>query len=278
MRQDIAAGPAGGGPPRLHGPGRIAYSAPMRLAGKVVLVTGAAHRLGREIAETLAGRGARVAVHYRESRRAAEALAKRLGGVALGADLADLEAVRALPGRVVAALGRLDVLVNSASVFGRTPFGSVDGADWSRHLDVNLRAPFFLAQELVRLLPPRREARILTLSDSRGDVMDPVYPAYSLSKAGLHAMTRGLAIGLAPRVKVLALVLGYMLPVAGKDPTRPPPPDRLVEGYAPKGTVGEAAAYLLGPGDFATGSLFYLDGGRHLVGPAWRRLKGEPPP
>ena len=250
----------------------------MRLKGKVVLVTGAAHRLGREIAETLAARGARVVVHYRDSRKAAEALAKRLGGVALGADLGDLEAVRALPARVVDALGRLDVLVNSASIFGRTPFGAVTGEDWARHLDVNLRAPFFLAQEFVRLLPSDREGRILSLSDSRGDVMDPIYPAYSLSKAGLHAMTRGLAIGLAPRVKVFGLVLGYMLPVAGKDPAAPPPPDRLVEGYAPKGTVGEAAAYLLGPGDFATGSLLYLDGGRHLVGPAWRRLKGLVPP
>jgi NAD(P)-dependent dehydrogenase (short-subunit alcohol dehydrogenase family) len=250
----------------------------MRLEDKAVLVTGAAHRLGREIAEHLAGRGARVAIHYKASRRPALALARRLGGVALAADLADLEAVRALPGRAVEALGRLDVLVNSASVFERQPFGEVDAEGWQRHLDVNLRAPLFLAQEFVRLLPAGREGRILNLTDSRGDVMDPAYPAYSLSKAGLHAMTRGLAIGLAPRVKVLGLVLGYMLPVAGADPAKAPPPDRLVDGYAPAGTVGEAASYLLGPGDFATGSLFYLDGGRHLVGPAWRRLRGGTPP
>lgn len=241
----------------------------MDLDGKVVLVTGAGRRLGREMSQALAARGARVAIHYRHSREQAEELAGALGGAAFQADLADHQQVLALPGQVVAQMGRLDALVNSAAVFAPRAFGEVDLEDWDFHMRVNLQAPFFLSQEFVRLLPPECPGRILFLSDARGEVMDPEFASYSLSKAGLHAMVRGLAVSLAPRVRVMGLVLGQMMPVEGVE--RPPPCDALLPGLAPEGTTGEAAAFLLGAGDFATGSLLYLDGGRHLSGPGRRR-------
>lgn len=240
----------------------------MQLEGKVVLVTGAARRLGREIAGALAERGARVAVHYGTSRDEAEDAAAALGGAAFGADLADHQAVVALPGRVRAEMGRLDGLVNSAALFLREPFAEARREDFDLQMGVNLAAPFFLSQAFVAQLEPEQEGRILNLSDARGEVMDATYPSYSLSKAGLLAMTRGLAVALAPRVRVFALVLGHMLPVVhAEDPARPPPPDSLLPGFAPEGTTGEAAAYLLGPGDFATGAVLHLDGGRHLKAP-----------
>lgn len=234
----------------------------MDLKDKVVLITGAGLRLGREMAQALAGRGARVAIHYRRSRDEAEELAAELGGSCFPADLADPAAVRELPGQVREAMGRLDAVVHSAAVFQRRPFGEVDLEDWAFHMDVNLRAPFFLSQEFVRLLPPGEPGSLLFLSDARGDVMDASFPSYSLSKAGIQSMVRGLAVALAPRIRVMGLALGQMMPVVGGGP--PPPCDALVPGLAPPGTTGEAAAYLLGPGDFATGSIFYLDGGRHL--------------
>lgn len=237
----------------------------MELAGKVVLVTGAGVRLGREIAEALAARGARVAVHFGSSEAAARQLAADLGGEAFGADLAQVDQVVALPGRVRAAMGGLDALVNSAAVFERQPFGEVDAAGFARHMDVDLRAPFFLAQEFVRGLGPADEGRILNLSCARGDVLDPLFPAYSLAKAGLHCMTRGLAVALAPRVRVFALALGYMIETVGGGKGQPSR-QALLPGMAAPGTTGEAAAFLLGPGDFATGSVLYLDGGRHLKG------------
>lgn len=238
----------------------------MDLSGKVVLVTGAAKRLGAEISRALAGAGARVAIHCRESRDEAAALAGEIGGEVFEADLANFDATVALPRAVATRMGGVDALVNSAAIFERAPFGEVEEAGWVRHLDINLRAPFFLAQEFWNLLPEGAEGRILNLTDARGDVMDANYPAYSLAKAGLQAMTRGLAVALAPRVRVFGLVLGHMLPVVGR-PDAPIPDDALLPGLAPGGTTGAAAAFLLGPGDFATGSLFHLDGGRHLRSP-----------
>ncbi len=239
----------------------------MDLSGKVVLVTGAGRRLGREIAEALAGRGARIAVHYRESRAEAEAVAATLGGRPFPADLARVEEVLELPARVEAEMGRLDAVVNSASVFARRPFGQVDAADLAVHMDVNLRAPLLLTQEFARRLPPDREGRVLNLLDTRAEVADRNYLSYSLSKAGLACLTRGLAVALSPRIRVFGLALGYMLAREHEPPGTPPPGDALVPGLAPPGTTGEAAAFLLGPGDFATGAILELDGGRHLRAP-----------
>lgn len=236
----------------------------MELPGKVVLITGAGVRLGAEMARALAARGARPAIHYRSSEAEAKALAAELGGACFAADLRDLGAVRGLPGRVREEMGRLDALVNSAAVFLRQPFGEVDQASWDLHMEVNLRAPFFLTQAFVAGLDPGQEGRVLNLMDCRGDVMDPLFPAYSLSKAGLAALTRGLARSLAPRVRVLGLALGPMLEANTDGP--PPASGALLPGLAPAGTTGEAAAYLLGPGDYATGAVLYLDGGQHLPG------------
>ncbi len=236
----------------------------MDLNEKVILITGAAVRLGREMAEALARRGAKIAIHYRSNQEKAEELAAQIGGQTFQADLSDLDQVEALPGRVLAAMGRLDALVNSAAVFVKTPFGEVDAKDWAHHMDVNLKAPFFLSQAFYKALPEEQEGRILNMTDARGDLMDRDYPAYSLSKAGMQSMTRGLALSLGPRVRVFGLALGQMIPVVGGGPA--PRCDAVVPGFASEGATGEAAAFLLGPGDFATGHVLYLDGGRHLSG------------
>jgi NAD(P)-dependent dehydrogenase (short-subunit alcohol dehydrogenase family) len=236
----------------------------MDLEGKVVLITGAGVRLGAEMARALSARGARPAIHYRESEAAARALAEELGGACFRADLRDLAEVQELPGRILEEMGRLDALVNSAAVFGYEPFGEVGLAGWDLHMEVNLRAPFFLSQAFVAALGAEGEGRILNLMDCRGDVMDPAYPAYSLSKAGLTSLTKGLARALAPRVRVYGLALGPMMEAVTDGPA--PPAGALIPGLAPGGTTGEAAAFLLGPGDYATGAILYLDGGQHLGG------------
>jgi NAD(P)-dependent dehydrogenase (short-subunit alcohol dehydrogenase family) len=167
------------------------------------LVTGGAVRVGRAIAIALARAGMDVAIGYHrssaEARRAVRALeAEGVRAVALRADLADAAAARRLVERAAAALGRLDVLVNNAAVFRRTPFLAVTPGTWDEFLDVNLRGPFFCAQAAARLMG-RRGGHIVNVGDAAIARPLPALLPYASAKAGLAALTTGLAAALAPR-------------------------------------------------------------------------------
>ena len=144
----------------------------MELAGRVALVTGGARRMGRAFVEALAGRGMRVAIHYGASAAEATALVAVLRAAghdveAFGADLHDAEQVLALPGRVVRHFGQLDVLVNSAAVMERVSVADTTVSHWDDILGLNLRAPFFLAQQAAPYLAAAR-GKIVNIADLGG--------------------------------------------------------------------------------------------------------------
>ena len=236
----------------------------------VALVTGAAKRLGAAIARTLHGAGHAVVLHCRGSRAQAEALAAELEAARAGstlvlqADLAQFDRLPELVARTVGRFGRLDALVNNAAAFFPTPFGTVTPAQWDALFAANARAPFFLAQAAAPHLKASRGA-ILNLSDVYARQPRPDLSAYAASKGALEAMTRALAVALAPEVRVNAIAPGAILwPDDAPDPALR---ERILAGtaLARTGSVGEVAAtalWLLRDAGYTTGSVVAVDGGR----------------
>jgi pteridine reductase len=239
------------------------------LTGRVALVTGAGRRIGRAIALGLAKRGARVAVQHHDSREGADAVVaaiREAGGNAhaVAGDLADAAVPVRVVDQVVALFGGLDVLVNSAAIMLRTPFGSVTAEEWDRIFAVNLRAPFLLTQAAAPTLTARRGA-VVNIADLAAFETWTEYVPHGISKAGVVQMTRALAHALAPAVRVNAIAPGAILipeawsAAAGERLAATTPLGRL---GSPEDVVG-AVLYLL-EADYVTGETLIVDGGRHV--------------
>ena len=243
----------------------------MELEGKVALVTGAAKRLGRSLALALAERGAELAVHYHASEREAHELLaqlKRAGGkpVAVSGDISRAADVERIVEAAMQAFGRIEILVNSAAIFYRTPFATLTEADWDRVLGVNLKGPFLLCRRVGEIMLRQGRGKILNLADIGGMKVWAEYLPYSVSKAGLIALTQGLAKALAPAVQVNAIAPGtVLLP----EDTPPEERDRAIRRI-PLARLGSpedivrAALYLL-ESDFVTGEVLSVDGGQRLI-------------
>ncbi len=242
----------------------------MQLDGRVALVTGAGQRLGRAIAASLAGRGMRLAIHYNSSADGAIALRGEItaaGGEAecFPADLTDPTAARALAERVVQRFGALDVLVNSAAVMRHLSFEDTTVESWNEILDLNLRAVFFCTQGAAAALRAAG-GKVVNIADLGGLEPWPGYAAHSVSKAGVVMLTKVLARALAPEVTVNAIAPGTVLVPDSYDAAER---ERLAES-APLRRLGqpsdatEAVLYLLERGDFVTGEILVVDGGRLL--------------
>jgi NAD(P)-dependent dehydrogenase (short-subunit alcohol dehydrogenase family) len=240
----------------------------MELGGKVALVTGAARRVGRAIALALASRGAILAVHYRNSAaQAAETVAtiEASGGVARAfhADLEKIGDIEAMVNNVAAAFGRLDILVNSASVFYRKPLDQLTERDWDLNLDTNLKAPFFAARFAGGIMRRQNAGKIVNIGDSAGIRPYNNYLPYTVSKSALIGLTQALAQTLAPQVQVNCLAIGSVLPPQDYSTEQ-------IEGLARStltkrlGTPEDVAraVLFLCETDFATGATLVLDGGR----------------
>lgn len=182
----------------------------------VALVTGAAKRIGAVIARQLHQEGFDLLLHYRHSADAMHALVDALEGERPGschAHAADLADTAALPGIVEAAIGRfgrLDVLVNNASGYFATPFGSVTPAQWESLFASNARAPFFLAQAAAPHLQAQNGC-LINITDIYAERPLPGHPVYCMAKAALAMMTRALALELGPKVRVNAIAPGNIL-------------------------------------------------------------------
>ena len=242
----------------------------MELRGRVALVTGAGRRLGRELAGALAGRGMTLAIHHHASSQGAEALRADVaaaGGRAecFAADLTDAAAARALPGRGVDAFGRLDVLVNSAAVMQRLDFEHTTPEQYDGILDLNLRSVFFCTQGAAAALRAAR-GKVVNIADLAGLQPWPGFAAHSVSKAGVIMLTKVMARSLAPEVTVNAIAPGAVLVPEEYDEAER---QRLVRATplgrlgSPQDVVG-AMLYLLEAGDFVTGEVLAVDGGRLL--------------
>jgi NAD(P)-dependent dehydrogenase (short-subunit alcohol dehydrogenase family) len=244
----------------------------MELGGRTALVTGAAKRVGREIALALAARGADLVLHYRrsapEARATAEAV-ERLGrrAVTLQADLAQLDEVEVLADRAIERFGAIDVLVNSAAVFYRTPLEKITGQDWDQFLRVNLIGPFLLARRLGLLMRRRGEGKIVNVVDIAGMRPWAEFLPYCVSKSALITLTQGLARALAPEVQVNAVAPGsVLLPEEYGDREREAivraTPLRRIGDPA---DVAKAVLFLIEGSDFITGQVVVVDGGRSIV-------------
>lgn len=246
----------------------------MEIAGKTALVTGAARRVGREIAIHLARAGADILLHYHRSHDDAEATARDIRALGracttLSADLRDAEATERLAASALAAPGGPPaVLVNSASVFHPTPLDALTAAEWDAVMAVNLRAPFQLARALGPAMAARGGGKIINIAD--GAIRRPYrrHLPYLVSKSALEAMTRVLALELAPAVQVNTVAPGTVLFSGDQSPALR---DAIVRA-TPLGRVGEPAdvaamvAHLVLHGDFVTGAFVAVDGGVGIPG------------
>lgn len=239
----------------------------MEIDGANVLVTGSAVRVGRAIALRLADEGANVAVHYRTSKKEAHATADNVrerGGAAttVRSDLSTVEGARTAVDGAADGLGGIDVLVNSASIFNETPVEDVTEEDWNANMNVNLRAPFFASQRATE----RGAEKVVNIAGVAAQRPFPSFVPYSVSKAGVVSLTKGLAKALAPEVTVNAVSPGTVL----SPPDRPDEEERRIADDTPVGRIGEPSdvadtvAFVVRSSEFLNGAVISVDGGRSL--------------
>jgi pteridine reductase len=238
----------------------------------VVLITGAARRVGAVIARTLHAAGYDLALHFRNSRAELDALMADLetrranSTLALQADLTDAERLPGLTDTAVARFGRLDALVNNASIFHATPLGGIAAAQCDEFFAVNARAPLLLAQAAAPHLKAARGA-IVNITDIYAERPLPQHAAYGMSKAALRMATLALAQELGPEVRVNAVAPGNVL--WSENPIKAETPQTLVERTAlqRQGTpedIAGAVLWLLRDATYVTGQTIRVDGGRIL--------------
>lgn len=232
------------------------------LEGRVILVTGAAKRIGRGIALRLARQGARVAIHYSQSEREARATAAECGNAPVfQANLEHVGEIERLFHEVGQHFGRLDGLVNNAARFTRIDPLQVTEADWDFIHDVNLKATFFCCQQAARRMMDGDGGRIVNLSSLGGLRPWAHHTHYCASKAGVIMLTRALAIAFAPKVTVNSVAPG-VIPAGDRDERI----DRLVAATPAQrsGTpeeIADAVIYFLTASNFVTGQILAVDGG-----------------
>lgn len=187
------------------------------MSGKVVLITGAARRVGAALAKGLAADGWSVAIHYRSAEDEAQTLADEIlsgGGAAktFKADLSNKTERDGLIPAVVAGFGRIDALINNASMFAYDVLDSLTDENWQAHLDANLTAPVFLIRDFVRAIETQGdEGAVVNILDHKTKAANPDFLSYSAGKIGLAGLTETLALALAPRVRINGISPGLIL-------------------------------------------------------------------
>ena len=242
------------------------------LAGKSALITGGARRVGAAIARRLHAAGAAVLIHYRDSEAQATKLVAELNATRaksaakVKAELLAPIAPRALVGAALGEFGRLDLLVNNASSFFPVDVGAIEASHWEELIGSNLRAPLFISQEAAPELRKHAGA-IVNIVDIHADRPLKGYPVYSIAKAGLAALTRSLALELAPTVRVNAVAPGA---IAWPDDGQFDPGEReRIVATTPLGRVGSPediaqAVHFLACASYVTGEIIAVDGGRSI--------------
>lgn len=244
------------------------------LHDRVALVTGAGRRLGRILALELARAGADLILHANRSRSEAETLGREIEALGrrarvLCADLTDPGAIDRLAADVAASPGQLDILVNSAAVYERAPLEELTARRWDDLMAINLRAPALLIRAVRPLLDRSPAAAIVNVVDVAGVRPWAWHLHYAVSKAGLVAVTRCLALELAPRIRVNAVAPGTVLPAAfqSEDDLAGIAARTPLGRLATPEEVGKAVLFLASGPAALTGQVLVVDGGRSLNAP-----------
>jgi pteridine reductase len=242
------------------------------MEGRTALITGGARRLGAAIARRLHAAGASVLIHYRDSEAEAVKLEAELNGLRprsaakVKAELLAPIAPRALVSAALESFGRLDLLVNNASSFFPVALGDIEPSHWEELVGSNLKAPLFIAQQAAPELA-KHEGAIVNVVDIHAERPLKGYPVYSIAKAGLAALTRALALELAPRVRVNGVSPGA---IAWPDDGQFDPAERSrILATTPLGRVGSPedvaqAVHFLACAPYVTGQIIAVDGGRSI--------------
>jgi NAD(P)-dependent dehydrogenase (short-subunit alcohol dehydrogenase family) len=242
------------------------------LKGKTILITGAARRVGRLLALGCARAGADLILHHAHSDEEAKQVRDEIQSLGrnahiLASDFGTPDSVSRLISQANE-FSPLYALVNSAAIFEPLSFNSTTLADWQHHMNINLTAPFLLSQEFSR---HAHEGRIVNILDWRAMRPGADHFPYTVSKAALAAMTKSLAVALAPRITVNGLALGAILPPADTNPAGNPSAGEGIIEHIPArrwseaGEAGDALIFLLTGPAYITGEIIHVDGGRHLV-------------
>ncbi len=241
----------------------------MELEQKIALVTGGAVRVGRAISKELAKSGALVCCHYHSSEKEAQRLKKEIreygGKIDLfRADLSKVASVKNLVQAIIQKYGQIDILINNAALFLKTPFGSVNEDQWDTLLNLNLKATFFLSQEVSRFMLKEQSGKIINIADSGALKPFPSYLPYSISKAGVVALTTGLAKALAPHIQVNCINPGPVLfPQEFADKEKEFAVNQtLLKRAGSAEDVARTVRFLIEGSDYITGACIPVDGGR----------------
>ncbi len=242
--------------------------APKPLEGQVALVTGAAKRIGRSIALRLAADGADIAVNYLSSKPEADQVVREIENVgrravAVQGDVSRKADVQRIFSAVEDAFGRLDILVNNAGMFFAAKFEELTEEQWDRIMNANLKSQFLCAQAATRIMKRQGHGCIVNISSLGGILAWPAFTHYCVSKAGVIMLTRCLARGLGPQIRVNSVAPGTI-----QFPDEAPDEDYIRQVPLHRVGTGEdiagAVAYLA-TAEFVTGQVIAVDGGRALV-------------
>lgn len=237
------------------------------LLHKTVLVTGAARRIGRRLALACAHAGADVVIHHAHSDSNAESLRAKISGLdrqawVFKADLSDSSQAESLI-PLISRITPIHFLINNAAIFEPLTFDSTSLDDWNRHLALNLTAPFLLSQAFARQAD--EGARIVNILDWRALRPTADHFPYTVSKSALAAMTKSMAVALAPKVTVNALALGAILPPSDGNASPEMTKNIPMKRWAEEGEIEQALLFLLTCPAYVTGEIIHVDGGRHLI-------------
>ena len=237
------------------------------LRGRIALVTGAARRIGRRLALACAHAGADVVIHHAHSDSDVESLRAEISGLGrqawvFKADLTDSSQAESLI-PLINRSSPIHFLINNAAIFEPLTLDSTSLDDWNRHLTLNLTAPFLLSQAFARQAD--EGARIVNILDWRALRPGADHLPYTVSKSALAAMTKSMAVALAPKVTVNGLALGAILPPVDGNASPEITKNIPMQRWAVEGEVEQALIFLLTCPAYITGEIIHVDGGRHLV-------------
>ncbi len=247
----------------------------MQQHDKVVLVTGAARRIGLEISRHLHAQGCRVIVHYQHSKQEAEHLIQELNqnrsdsAVAYPTNLREFSALPHFIEQCIQTWERLDAIVNNASVFFPTDLATTTEHEWDELFDTNLKVPFFLAKAAAPFLK-KHQGSIINITDIHAAKPLKDYPVYCATKAGLEMLTQSLAKELAPDIRVNAVAPGAIAWPEGINSLPDNIKEKIIQQTLLKRHgdpiyIAKAVSYLLFDADFVTGQTIVVDGGRLLA-------------